>query len=96
MSYELRPHFSTILRAGSYHFQMEDVELIYKLYVHAQWTLYKIKKRLFENATVRQIAVAVDHGRMDQEKVPYFQRPTFCYDPDVILLSEFRVGHPAH
>ena len=96
MSYQLRPNFSTVLRAGSYRFQMEDVELIYNLYENAEWTLYQIKERKFENATVRQIAVAVDHGRMDQEKVPYFQRPTFCYDPDVILLSEFRVGHPAH
>ena len=75
---------------------MEEVALIYNLYANAEWTLYQIKERKFENATVQQIAVAVAHGRMDVEKLPYFQRPTFSYDPDVILLSKFRVGHPAH
>ena len=95
MSIQLRPDRSNILRAGSYRFQMEDVELIYKLYEIAKWSLYEIKERKFENATVQQIAVAVAHGRMDVEKLPYFQRATFTYDPDVILLSEFNVGHPA-
>ena len=29
---------------------------------------------------------------MDIENLPYDQRPTFTYDPDSILLAEFRVG----
>ena len=59
-----------------------------------QWTLWPIKESKFENVTIQQIAVAVEHGRMDLEKIPYFQRPTHSYDPSKILLSEFNVGHP--
>ena len=83
-----------MLRVGSYQFEMEDVELIYSLYSVDQWSLNAIKESKFENATVQQIAVAVEHGKMDLEKLPYTQRPKHCYDPDNILLSEFNVGHP--
>ena len=83
-----------MLRVGSYQFEMEDVELIYSLYSVDQWSLNAIKESKFENATVQQIAVAVEHGKMDLEKLPYTQRPRHCYDPDNILLSEFNVGHP--
>ena len=74
---------------------MEDVELIYNLYSIDQWTLHEIKESKFENATIRQIAVAVEHGKMDIEKIPYTQRPRHCYDPDDVLLSEFNVGQPS-
>ena len=73
---------------------MEDVEVIYKLYTIDKWTLWTIKEWKFENATIRQLAVAVEHGRMDIEKIPYFQRPTLSYDPDNIVIDEFNVGHP--
>ena len=73
---------------------MEDVELIYNLYEIDQWTLWAIKETKFEIATREQIAVAVKHGKMDLEKIPYFQRPTHSYDPSEILLSEFIIGHP--
>ena len=85
-----------MLRVGSYQFEMEDVELIYSLYSVDQWSLNAIKESKFENATVQQIAVAVEHGKMDLEKLPYTQRPRHCYDPDDILLSEFNVGHPTN
>ena len=94
MAYRLRPDRSNMLRVGSYKFHMEDVELIYNLYTIDQWTLWAIKESKFENATIQQIAVAVQHGKMDIEKIPYFQRPTFSYDPDLIVLSQFNVGHP--
>ena len=83
-----------MLRVGSYKFHMEDVELIYNLYTIDQWTLWAIKEAKFENATIEQIAVAVKHGKMDLEKIPYIQRPTHSYSPSTILLSEFNVGHP--
>ena len=94
MAYQLRPDRSNMLRVGSYKFHMEDVELIFNLYTIDQWSLYAIKESKFENATIQQIAVAVKHGKMDVEKIPYFQRPTMSYDPDFIVLSEFNVGHP--
>ena len=75
---------------------MEDVELIYNMYEHAQWTLYQIQERLFGTASVRELAVAVTHGRWDQEKRPYFERPKCSYNPANIILSDFRVGDPAH
>ena len=73
---------------------MEDVELIYSLYSVDQWSLNAIKESKFENATVQQIAVAVEHGKMDLEKLPYTQRATHSYAPDLIILSEFNVGYP--
>ena len=73
---------------------MEDVELIHNLYSIDQWTLHEIQESKFENATIGQIAIAVEHGKMDIEKIPYTQRPRHSYDPDDILLSEFNVGHP--
>ena len=94
MAIQLRPDRSNMLTVGSFKFHMEDVEVIYNLYTIDQWTLWAIKESKFENATIQQIAVAVEHGRMDLEKIPYFQRPTHSYDPDEILLSEFNVGHP--
>ena len=72
MAYQLRPDQSNMLRAGSYMFHMEDVEIIYNLYTIDKWTLWEIKESKFENASIRQIAVAVEHGRMDLDKLPYF------------------------
>ena len=94
MAVQLRPDKSNVLRAGSYKFQMEDVEAVWKLYTIDKWTLWTIKQWFFENATIEQVAVAVLHGGMDIEKVPYFQRATFTYSPDMIVLAEFNVGHP--
>ena len=95
MAIQLRPpQWSNMLRVGSYRFHMEDVELIHNLYSSDQWTLHEIQASKFENATIGQIAIAVEHGKMDIEKIPYFQRPTFSYDPDLIVLSQFNVGHP--
>ena len=76
MAYQLRPDRSNMLRVGSYKFHMEDVEVIYNLYMIDQWTFWAIKETKFEIATREQIAVAVKHGEMDLEKIPYFQRPT--------------------
>ena len=94
MAVQLRPDKSNLLRAGSYKFQMEDVEVIYKLYTIDKWTLWTIKEWIFENATIQQLAVAVMHGGMNIEKIPYFDRATFTYSPDNIVLAEFNVGHP--
>ena len=82
-----------MLRVGSYKFHMEDVELIYNLYTIDQWTLWAIKETKFEDAKIVEITVVVNHGQMDLEEIPYFQRPTHSYDPSEILLSEFNVGH---
>ena len=96
MAIQLRPpQWSNMLRVGSYRFHMEDVELIHNLYSIDQWTLHEIQESKFENATIRQIAIAVEHGKMDIEKIPYTQRPRHCYDPDDVLLSEFNVGQPS-
>ena len=61
MAVQLRPGNSNLLRAGSYKFTMEEVQLIYKLYMTDKWTLWAIQ----------EIAVAVNHGQMDLEQTPY-------------------------
>ena len=94
MASPLRPGNSNMLKVGSYNFHMEGVEMIYNLYSYHNWTLWIIKERRFEKASIEQIAVAVSHGRMDKEKIPYYQRARFTYDSDDIDLSEFNVGHP--
>ena len=74
---------------------MEEVQLIYKLYTTYKYTLWAIKETNFNAAQIEEIAVAVTHGKMDIEQIPYDQRVTFTYDPSSIILSEFRVGHPS-
>ena len=65
MAYQLQPDQSNMLRAGSYMFHKEDVEIIYNLYTIFKWTLCLIKESKFENASIRQITVAVQHSRME-------------------------------
>ena len=95
MAVQLRPGNSNLLRTGSYKFTMEEVQLIHKLYTTYKYTLWAIKEINFNEAQIEQIAVAVTHGKMDIEQIPYDQRPTFSYDPSSIIVSEFRVGHPS-
>ena len=75
---------------------MEEVQLIHKLYMTEEWTLWAIQEAHFDNAKIEEIAVAVNHGQMDLEQKPYDQRATFTYDPSSILLSEFRVGQSSN
>ena len=74
---------------------MEEVQLIYKLYMTDKWTLWAIQETHFDDAKIEEIAVAVNHGQMDLEQKPYDQRATFTYDPSSIILSEFTVGYPS-
>ena len=94
MAYRLRPDRSNLLRAGCYKINMGDVQMIYHLYTFDQWTLWQIKENRFEDATIRQIAVAVVHGKWDLEKKLFIQRPTFTYYPSEIDLFQFNVGYP--
>ena len=95
MAVQLRPGNSNLLIAGSYKFTKEEVQLIYKLYTTDKCTLWAIKETNFDEAQIEEIAVAVTHGKMDNEQIPYDQRATYTYDPSLIILSEFRVGHPS-
>ena len=95
MASPLRPGKSNMLQTGGYNFTMGDVEQIYELYSYHNWTLWEIKERRFQEASIKQIAVAVSHGQMDQEQLPYTQRGRFTYDPDLIDLNEFNVGQPS-
>ena len=95
MTSPLRPGKSNILKTGGYNFTMEDVEQIYGLYSYHNWTLWEIKERRFQEASIKQLAVAVSHGQMDQEQLPYTQRAGFTYDPEAIDLSNFHVGEPS-
>ena len=95
MAVQLRPGNSNLLRTGSYKFTMEEVQLIYKLYTTDKCTLWTIKETNFDKAQIEEIAVAITHGKMDIEYIPYNQRATSTYDPSSIILSDFRVGHPS-
>jgi len=95
MASPVRPDKSNLLKAGGYNFTMGDVEQIYGLYSYQNWTLWEIKERRFQEASIKQIAVVVSHGQMDQEQLPYTQRGRFTYDPDLIDLNEFNVGQPS-
>ena len=77
MAVQLRPGNSNLLRAGSYKFTMEEVQLIHKLYMTDNWTLWAIQETHFDDAKIEEIAVAVNHGQMDLEQTPYDQRATF-------------------
>ena len=94
MAVQLRRGKSTLLKVSGFNFTMEEVEEIYSLYSLQNWTLWEIKERRFQQASIKQIAVAVSYGQMDKEKITYYQRARFTYDPDDIDLSEFNVGHP--
>ena len=96
MAVPLRPGKSNLLKVGGYNFTMEDVEQIYALYSHHNWTLWEIKERRFQEPSIKQLAVAVSHGQMDKEKKTYYQRAGFTYDPEDIDLFEFNVGIPSH
>ena len=71
MAVQLRPGNSNLLRAGFYKFTMEEVQLIYKLYTTDKFTLWAIKETNFDEAQREEIAVAVTHGKMDIEQIPY-------------------------
>ena len=86
MAVQLRADKSNMLKVGSYKFHKEDVELIYNLHMTDQWTLWAIKETKFEDAKVKEIAVAVKHGQMDLEGKPSFQRSAHSYDPSSIVL----------
>ena len=95
MAVQLRPGHSSLLMAGTYSFTFEEVCLIYKLYTENKLTIWELKELGFKEAHIREIAVAIVHGKMDMEHLPYDQRPTFIYDPDSIQLQEFRVDKPS-
>ena len=73
MAVQLRPGKSNLLKVSGYNFTMEDVEVIYTLYSIHNWTLLEIKERRFIEPSIKQLAVAVNHGLADQENKPYYQ-----------------------
>ena len=75
---------------------MEEVQLIHKLYMIDNWTLWAIQETHFDDAKIEEIAVAVNHEQFNLEQKPYDQRATFTYDPSKIILSEFRVGQSSN
>ena len=91
----LRPGKSNMLKTGGYTFTMEDVEQIYQHYSYTNWTLWQIKERRFQLASINQLAVALSHAQMDRDQIPYTQRAGFTYDPEAIDLSNFNVGEPS-
>ena len=55
MSVKLRPENSTLLKLGSYNFTMEELSLIYSLYVDETFSLWEIKESEesnFEEASI--------------------------------------------
>ena len=99
MSVKLRPGNSTLLTLGSYTFTMEELKIIYELYVDESFTLWEIKESEesnFDEASIEELAQAITHAQMDIQKIPYDQRPRHTYDPDFIDLTEFRVGNSRH
>ena len=87
---QLRPRNSSQLDVG-YIFTMEEVDQIRRLYDEDKWTLTRIKKEIYKDAHIREIACAIAHGRWDIEGKPYDQRPRFSFDAGFIELTEFRV-----
>ena len=94
MAVQLRPGNSTQLSVGSYNFTMEEVKLIYSLYVDDTLSLWEIKESNFNEAQIEELAVTITHAQMDIQQIPYDQRPRHSYDPSFIDLTEFRVGNP--
>ena len=94
MAYALQASRRNILRAGTYRFSKEHVDLIYKLHDRDAWTLWDIKDIYFTDATLEQLAIAVSHGRMDADNIPFSGRPRHTFDPSMIVLEEFNVGDP--
>ena len=96
MSVKLRPGNSTLLRLGSYNFTMEELKLIYSLYVDDTFSLWEIKESEeshFDEASIEELAQAICHAQWDILQIPYDQRPRHTFDPDSIDLTEFNVGN---
>ena len=72
---------------------MEEVKLIYSLYADDKLSLWEIKEINFNEAQIKELAVAITHAQMDIQQIPYDQRPRFSYDPRTIVLSEYRIGN---
>ena len=96
MSVQLRAGNSTLLVVGASNFTMEEVKLIFSLYVDDKLSLWEIKERKFNDYQIEELACAITHAQLDIQQVPYDQRPRFSYDPSSIELSEFRVGNPSN
>ena len=94
MSVQLQAGNSTLLVRAS-NFTMEEVKLIFSLYVDDKLSLWEIKERKFNDYQIEELACAITHAQLDIQQVPYDQRPRFSYDPSSIELSEFRVGNPS-
>ena len=92
----LRPNNSGFVTAGTYNFTFEEVKLIYKLYTDDNFTLWEIKESSFNEAQLQEIAVAINHGEWDKQKLTYDQRLPFSYDPGLIDLTNFWVGRSSH
>ena len=54
--------------------------------------LYEVKEAGFRDFTLKQIAMAIKHGRWDQGRVLYHNRPAVSWHPDNMVLTGFRVG----
>ena len=70
MNVQLRPRNPSLLMVGAYSFTFADVRLIYKLYTENKLTIWELKELGFKEAHIREIAVAIVHGKMDMEHLP--------------------------
>ena len=88
----LRAGFRSDLRIGSVTFSHIDVKIACWLYEDKGFTLWEVKEAAFRDLELREIACAITHGRMDRNRVSYHNRPSFLWDPEAIMLEEWRVG----
>ena len=90
--YYLRPGFRSDLRIGSVTFSHIDVNIACWLYDEKEFTLWEIKEAAFRDHELREIACAINHGRLDRNRVSHHNRPSFMYNPDAVMLADMRVG----
>ena len=88
----LRAGFKSHLRVGNETLSHIDVKIACWLYDDKEFTLWEVKEAGFRDLDLYQIACAIKHGRWDQARVSYHNRPGMSWNPEFILLEEFRVG----
>ena len=88
----MRVGFMSHLTAGDETFTHIDLKVACWLYDEKGFTLYEVKEAGFRDFTLKQIAMAIKHGRWDQGRVLYHNRPGVSWHPDNMVLTGFRVG----
>ena len=60
-----------LLQAGTYTFTKGDVCRIYRFYKDDGLALWQIKNQHFQMADIKQIAVAVSHGKINIQSISH-------------------------